>query len=311
MQKIFLTLLIIVFFVLNISAQTGKNVILETSTGNLEGSLLVTPIKTKMPVALIIAGSGPTDRDGNNPMMTNNSLKLLALGLEENGIASLRYDKRGIGKSKDAGLKEIDLRFENYVDDAESWIDYLRKDSSFSEIIVIGHSEGSLIGMIAANNKKVDKYISLAGAGESANKIIRRQLASQPPTVLESSLKIISQLEKGETTEDIPQILANLFRPSVQPYIISWFKYDPLIEIAKLNIPVLIVQGTTDLQVNLDDAENLAKTNPNVKLQIIEGMNHILKEADMDRQRNIETYSNPELPLKDGLIDLIVEFIKK
>ncbi|MCB0746615.1 MAG: alpha/beta fold hydrolase [Ignavibacteriae bacterium] len=311
MQKIFLTLLIIVFFVLNISAQTGKNVILETSTGNLEGSLLVTPIKTKMPVALIMAGSGPTDRDGNNPMMTNNSLKLLALGLEENGIASLRYDKRGIGKSKDAGLKEIDLRFENYVDDAESWIDYLRKDSSFSEIIVIGHSEGSLIGMIAANNKKADKFISLAGAGESANKIIKRQLASQPPTVLEPSLEIIAKLEAGETTDDVPQMLTSIFRPSVQPYIISWFKYDPQIEIAKLKIPVLIVQGTTDLQVTLDDAEKLAKANSNAKLQIIEGMNHILKEADMDNQKNIATYSNPELPLKDGLIDLIVEFIKK
>ncbi|MCB0743716.1 MAG: alpha/beta hydrolase, partial [Ignavibacteriae bacterium] len=160
-------------------------------------------------------------------------------------------------------------------------------------------------------NKKADKFISLAGAGESANKILRRQLASQSPMILEPSLKIISQLEAGETTNDVPQMLTSIFRPSVQPYIISWFKYDPQIEIAKLKIPVLIVQGTTDLQVTLDDAEKLAKANSNAKLQIIEGMNHILKETDMDNQKNIATYSNPELPLKDGLIDLIVEFIKK
>jgi predicted alpha/beta hydrolase len=134
-------------------------------------------------VALIIAGSGPTDRDGNNPAMRNNSLKMLAEAMNKNGIVSLRYDKRGIARSRNAGLKEADLRFENYVDDAKAWINYLKKELKFTTIFVIGHSEGSLIGMIASQYKNVTKFVSIAGAGQPADKIIREQLKNQPPSI--------------------------------------------------------------------------------------------------------------------------------
>lgn len=294
------------------SQQTAEQVItLETETGNIEGTLLLPSVSEEVPIILIIAGSGPTDRNGNNPMMINNSLKMLAEGMLENGVASLRYDKRGIGKSRNAGLKESDLRFEDYIEDAEKWVNLLEKDNRFSEIIILGHSEGSLIGMIAAQKENVNKFISIAGVGVTAGEILKKQLKSQPSVVLDQSLPIIEKLEEGKTVEDVPQMLYSLFRPSVQPYLISWFKYDPQKEIAKLNIPILIVQGTTDVQVGVSDAENLAMANKKAEKQIIKGMNHVLKEAEADRQKNLQTYSVPDLPLQKDLIDIIVKFVIK
>ncbi len=310
MTKRIFTILAILFLILNVYAQKGENIILETRTGNLEGTLLIPTKNKNIPVALIIAGSGPTDRDGNNPYMKNNSLKMLATALLENGIATLRYDKRGIGASKDAGIQESDLRFENYIDDAIQWIEFLNLENQFSEIIVIGHSEGSLIGMIASQQTKVDKFISIAGMGKPAAVLIKEQLKSQPSFVLEESLPILQKLEKGETIDLVPQMLKPLFRPSVQPYMISWFKYDPKKEIVKLHIPILIVQGTTDIQVSIEDANILLNANSKAKLEIIKGMNHILKESELDRQKNLQTYNQPDLPLKSGLIDIIISFVK-
>jgi pimeloyl-ACP methyl ester carboxylesterase len=260
-------------------------------------------------VALLISGSGPTDRDGNNLAMKNNSLKMLATELAKNGISSLRYDKRGIGNSKTVGFKEADIRFDNYVNDAKEWVIYLKKELKFNNIVVIGHSEGSLIGMIVSQDKAVSKYVSVAGAGQPADKIIREQLKSQPPSVIIPSNSILDELVKGKTVENTPQILNALFRPSVQPYLISWFKYDPQKEIAKLKIPVLIVQGTTDIQVSIDDANRLAKALPKAKLAIIEGMNHVLKPAPADRELNIQTYTQPDLAIKKELNDNIIPFL--
>ena len=298
-------------FIPLVSFGQEEEITLETKTGDIKGSLLIPSVSEKTAVVLIIAGSGPTDRNGNNPMMTNNSLKMLAKELQKNGIASVRYDKRGIGESKNSGLQEIDLRFEDYVQDVEGWIKLLKEDDRFSNIIVLGHSEGSLIGMIASHKQKPKKFISIAGIGIPAGDIIRKQLKGQPQFVLDESLKIIEKLENGETVENVSQMLYSLFRPSVQPYIISWFKYDPQKEIAKLDIPILIVQGTTDIQVSVSDADKLALANKKSQKQIIEGMNHILKESQADRQKNIQTYSIPDLPLKKELTEVIVKFIEE
>ena len=293
------------------TAKAETIVQLETKTGVLEGSLLVPKGTKSFPVALIIAGSGPTDRDGNNPVMRNNSLKLLATELWKNGIASLRYDKRAIGKSQAAELNESDLRFEHYIEDAKGWIDLLRADKRFNQFIVIGHSEGSLIGMSAAKNSGVDKFISIAGLAQSADKILKEQLKSQPPVVLEMALPIIDKLAQGETVENINPMLNSPFRPSVQPYVISWFKYNPAEEIAKLDIPVLVVQGTTDIQVYEKDAKTLAKANASSEIVFIDGMNHVLKESVLDRSKNIATYNQPQLPIKPELVESVVAFINR
>lgn len=304
--------LVLILLTESLFAQNNEEAItLETETGKIEGSLLYPNSVQNVPLVLIVSGSGPTDRNGNNPRLTNNSLKMLAEGLFENNIASVRYDKRGVGESKSAGTNESDLRFENYIEDVEDWINFLSKDSRFSEIIILGHSEGSLIGMIAAQKKEVGKFISIAGVGAPAGEILREQLREQPAIVSNQSFPIIEKLENGEMQENVPEMLHLLFRPSIQPYLISWFKYDPRKEIAKLEKPVLIIQGTTDIQVSVSDAEKLAEANQKARKQIIDGMNHILKEAEYDRAKNIQTYSMPDLPLKEGLIQTILEFINQ
>ena len=281
-------------------------IVLETPTGNIEGTLLV-PSKKNAPLVLIIAGSGPTDRDGNSGSLKNNSLKMLAQGLYDNNIASLRFDKRGVAGSLSAYKSE--LRFEDYINDVEQWTKVLKNDSRFSSVIILGHSEGSLIGMIAAQKGMVEKYISMAGPGVTMQATLRRQLADQPPYILSMSLPIIEELEKGKTVDSVPPLINALFRPSIQPYLISCFKYDPAIEITKVKCPILIIQGTTDIQIPVNEAEILASANSNSQLVIIEGMNHILKEAEAHRLLNLQTYGDPNLELKQGLIESITMFI--
>jgi len=277
---------------------------LQTSTGELSGTLTVPILKGTFPVALIIAGSGPTDRNGNNAQMKNNSLQMLAHELAAQGIASLRYDKRGIGKSASAMISEELLRFENYVEDAKDWATQLKTDTRFSKLIIIGHSEGSLIGMLAC--EQADAFVSLAGAGRPIDVILKEQLTEQlsgQKKLLRAANEGLSKLKEGKLVEDAPVELFGLFRPSVQPYITSWMKYDPAVEIAKLEIPIVIIQGSTDLQVKEEDARMLFMAHPlDSRLIIIEEMNHVLKIAPADRLKNIETYSKPELPLAEELV---------
>ncbi len=276
---------------------------LQTTTGELSGTLTVPILKGTFPVALIIAGSGPTDRNGNNAQMKNNSLQLLAHELAAQGIASLRYDKRGIGKSASAMISEEQLRFENYVEDAKAWSAQLKTDPRFRKLIIIGHSEGSLIGILAC--EQADVFVSLAGAGRSIDVILKEQLAVQlkgKKKLLRAANEGLSKLKEGKLVENAPAELFGLFRPSVQPYMMSWMKYDPAVEISNLKIPIVIVQGTTDLQVQVKDAELLHAASIGSRYILIEGMNHIFKIAPSDREKNIETYSDPQLPLAPELL---------
>lgn len=315
MNKIILFLT--VFFLSILNAQTKKDLtfketpaVLKINNDQLYGTLTTPDLTKKIPVALIIAGSGPTDRNGNNPMMKNNSLKMLAEELAKNGIASLRYDKRAIGESKAAGGSESSLVFENYIQDAKSWINYLKQDKRFSKVIIIGHSEGSLIGMAAS--AKADKFISIAGAGEPADQIIKTQIAAKSMKQLDDmTFPIIDSLKNGFQVKKVDPMLNALFRPSVQPYLISWFKYNPQTEISKITIPILILQGNNDLQIAVKDAENLSNANKNAEKVIIEKMNHIMKIVDGDQNANMASYNNETLPLSEILVEKIVSFIQK
>ncbi|SNR88738.1 S9 family peptidase [Flavobacterium sp. ov086] len=312
-----IVLLLTIFFLSFVNAQDKKqytfkesNATLKINNDQLFGTLTVPDLSKKFPVALIIAGSGPTDRNGNNPMMKNNSLKMLAEALAKNGIASLRYDKRGIGESKASAIAESSLVFENYTEDAKSWINFLKQDKRFSHVIVIGHSEGSLIGMIAG--AKATKFISIAGAGDSADKLIKTQIASKSnQQINDLTFPIIDSLKSGNTVKKVDPMLNALFRPSIQPYLISWFKYNPQTEIKKLNVPILILQGNNDLQINTQDAENLANANKNAELLIVDKMNHIMKIIDGDKQANLESYNNETLPISEVMTNKIVSFILK
>ena len=288
----------------------GDTLLLSTASGEISGTLLYPDLQRKVPVVLLIAGSGPTDRNGNNPAMTNNHLKLLAEALFDLQIATLRYDKRGIGASSLAGKREKDLRFEDYVNDAAGWITLLKQNERFNKVIVAGHSEGSLIGILACQKVNPAAFISMSGPADRADLLIRKQLQGQPASVKNYVYPILDSLLAGKTVDSIDPNYNALLRPSVQPYLISWFKYTPKMEINKLSIPILIVNGTNDIQVEPQNAFELLYSSKNVDLEIIEGMNHILKRSDADRQKNMATYNKPDLPVMKELVQAIVNFIR-
>jgi len=283
----------------------------KTLSCNIHGTLTMPKNASgKIPVVLIIAGSGPTDRNGNSPKMDleTNAYKDIAQGLAKNGIASVRYDKRMIGESVTSN-KESDLRFDDYIDDAVVIIQTLNQDERFSKVIVLGHSEGSLVGMLACRDQPVKAFISIAGAGDQADKILTEQLKSKPQYMQDEFKTLLDSLKKGKTIDDIDPRMYSIARPSIQRYLMSWFRYPPQRVIKTLKIPVLIIQGTTDLQVTTADADKLKKGKSDATLLIIPGMNHVLKEAPADRDQNLATYNKPDLPLKAELMPGIISFI--
>jgi pimeloyl-ACP methyl ester carboxylesterase len=287
-----------------------------TPTGAIYGSLLLPAAPARPPVVLIVAGSGPTNRDGNNPLGVGAApYRLLAEALASAGIASVRYDKRGIARSAEAGPLESALRFEDYVGDAAAWLGKLRADGRFAKSVLAGHSEGSLIGMIAAQRSPTDAFVSLAGGGFPAGQVLRRQLEPQTlaPEVKTQIDGIIGALEAGKPVSEVPLPLMALFHASVQPYLISWFRYDPRVEIAKLKIPCTIVQGTNDVQVSVDDARALAAAQPRAKLVLIDGMTHVLKDAPpaTPALEQIKTvYADPLIPVDATLLRTVTDAVR-
>lgn len=243
----------------------------------------------------------------------NNSIKYLAEGLAGKGIASLRYDKRGIASSASAGKDEYSMRFEDGIKDARGWIDYLSRDKRISGIYVLGHSEGALVGMAASvDNPKVKGYISVAGAGRPAYEIVEEQMAGQPEVIRDMVKSINASLKEGKLVPDVPIGLQSLFRSSVQPYMISWYTYNPQEIIKKLKVPVLILQGDKDMQVSVKDAELLKQAQPSADYHLIGNMNHLMKTCDtMDQQRQMATYTDPALPLHKDVLILIEKFVSK
>lgn len=296
-----------------ITARFKNNFNVATNKGDsLYGSLVMPDVqKSKPNVVLIIAGSGPTDRDGNSSLGVNaNTYKMLSDSFRKAGIASVRYDKRGVAESSAALTSETEMRFEDGVDDAIQFIKKMKSSGMFGKIFIAGHSEGSLIGMLAANKEKVDGYISICGAGESSADLMRKQFKTNNPQIAAEADKILTSLQKGKTINTDDKTLSNIFRPSVQPYLISWFAYDPKIEIKKLNIPILILQGSTDLQVSVSDAQLLSKAQPKARLVIIDQMNHALKTVSNNKEENLASYNKPDMPLDSDFCTSIIDFCK-
>ena len=300
---------ILLFFIsLEAFSQEKNYDILQVSIDpEVQGTLLSPKGENQPPLAILIAGSGPTDRDGNQALFKNNSLKYLAEGLAQKGIATFRYDKRVIAQINKATVQEEKMTFEDEVNDALLVVNHFK--DKYKKIILIGHYEGSLIGLLVAQKVVVSKFVSISGAGNSSATLIEEQIGKNAPQLKEESQKIISQLRKGELVENISPYLAPVFRKSVQPYLISWFKYEPAKEIAKLQIPILIVQGTNDLQVEDKEVQLLKEAQPKAQLLLIEGMNHVLKKVKT-LEENQQSYLNPDLPVPTELVEGIASFIK-
>ncbi len=310
MKKLFTFL---VLFSIGVSAQEKSFKTEEVSVNEyLDGTLYTPNSSDKTNLVIIIAGSGPTDRNGNSMMIQgeNNSLKYLAEGLAENGISVYSYDKRFFGLFKAGKAEEgMAMVFDDFVDDAVKIADFFRKQNKYKNIIFAGHSEGSLIGILGAQKTKIDGVVSISGTGNPLDIILEYQIGKQAPFLLEETKSVLQELKKGNTIEIKNPFLQGIFAENIQPFVISSLKYNPQDEIKKLSVPVMIVNGTSDSQIQLSETELLQKAKPDAKYLIIENMNHVLKEIK-DLAEDQKSYGNPDLPVVPELISEISSFVK-
>ena len=273
----------------------------------VDGTLLVPESIDNPPLVIIIAGSGPTDRNGNQSFMKNDMLKKLAERLSENGIATFRYDKRVVKQLKTRTFDK-NIRFDDFVTDAKSVVTYFKP--SYSSITIAGHSQGSLVGLLATE-AGVDSFISLAGAGNPIDQIILEQITKTAPFFTEDTKRVLEILKSGKTTTEFPPALASIFSLDIQPFMSNWMQYNPQKRIESLEIPVLIINGTRDLQVSTTEAQLLKDHKADAEIVIIENMNHLLFEINGDDLVNTKSYNELSYPIMPEVITAMVNFIQK
>jgi uncharacterized protein len=277
--------------------------------GNLDAFLTTPPDVEKPAVALLIAGSGSTDHDGNGPQAKPATLKKLAEQLAERKIATLRYDKRGAGGWKPEFGKPEDFRFKDYVDDAVSLVNYLRSSGKFSRVVVIGHSEGGLVTILAARQVQIDRLVLLVTAARRQGDLLKAQLERRqiPPDILDPILKAIDSIMAGQVVDPPPRGLA--IAPSMQPSLASAFTIDPIDPMKAIDKPILVIGGGKDLQVARLDFVALSTASPLAKTLWLPDMNHILVDVT-DEADNMATYNQPERAIDANMVDAIATFIQ-
>lgn len=282
--------------------------------GNLAGTFV--SAGAGAPVVLIIPGSGPTDRDGNNPSGIRAApYRLIAEDLAARGISSVRIDKRGMFGSAAAVADANAVTIGGYANDVHSWVGAVRDRTGAPCVWLLGHSEGALVTLKAAQKPEgICGLLLVSGPGRKLGDILRAQLSGNPANapVLPEALAAIAKLEAGGTVDadKLHPVLAPLFAPAVQGFLRDLFSYDPAKLIASVSLPVLILQGETDLQVGVEDAQLLAAANPHAALELIPGANHVLKSTPADDlAANFATYADPDLPLAPGVVEALSEFV--
>lgn len=297
----------------------------EMRIGRLGGTLLVAPnARAGDEPVLILPSNGPTDRDGNNAYGIRGApYRLLAEGLAARGISSLRVDKRGfdpalgdealrqrtrgIAASTVADPGEPPLTIESYAADARAWAAALKARLGVRCVWLIGHGEGGLHALLAAqDNGDVCGVVLLAVPGRRAGDIIR----SWPDWAGRD--RIVEAIEAGRTIaiDESSQAATTLFPPIAQPYLISLFRIDPEQLVRQFRGPVLVVHGTTDTQIAPGDAARLGRARDGVTVRTIEGMNHALKPAPIDPKENSAVYGDPAIGLAPGLVDTVADFVE-
>lgn len=283
--------------------------------GPLKGTMLA-PAAGSPAMMLIIPGSGPTDRNGNNPYgVRASTYRLLAEGLAQHGIGTVRIDKRGMYGSRGAVADGNAVTIEDYVTDTGSWIAAIRKQTGVPCVWVLGHSEGGLVALAAVQKvQDICGLVLVSAAGRPLGEVIRQQIKDNPANapILGQAMTAIDNLEAGKRvdTSTMNPALMPLFAPQVQGFLISVFSYDPAKLIAAVTKPLLIVQGKRDMQVSVADAERLKQAAPSAKLVLLDDTNHVLKTVTSDdRRANAATYADPRLPLAPGVVDAIADFV--
>ncbi|MGO8913704.1 MAG: alpha/beta hydrolase family protein [Bradyrhizobium sp.] len=276
--------------------------------GNIDAVLTTPPDVEHPPVALLIAGSGTTDHDGNGPQVKPATLKKLSEQLAARKIATLRYDKRGAGGWRPEFGRPEDFRFKDFVDDAAALVNYLRSSGRFSRLVVAGHGEGGLVAILTARRVPVDRLVLLVTAARRQGDLLKAQLERKqiPPDVLQPIVKAIDSIMAGQIVDPPPPGLP--IAPSMQPGIASAFAEDPIDPLKLIERPTLIVGGGRDRQVARLDFLALAAAAPLAKTLWLPEMNHVLVDVG-DDDDDLAAYNQPERALDTALIDSVAAFI--
>jgi uncharacterized protein len=288
----------------------------------LPGTLtLPATVSGKIPVVLIVAGSGPTDRNGSSiapdytgPLPRPNMYAQLAWQLAQQGIASVRYDKRSLGEN----LKRIviaNTSWDDFINDVTAGAKQLSADARFSRVVLLGHSEGAGLALEAANRgAPASAVIMASGAGRKYLPIIHEQLSRQldSATLIAYDSAMATYLRGGTPSADLPPALMSLLHPDNRKFMQGASAYDPPPKIAHVKVPVLIVQGAYDGQVSLDaDAKVLAAAQPAAKLVVLPTTNHVLKAASSAAlATQVPLYMDPRTPIAPEVATTISTWIK-
>jgi uncharacterized protein len=285
--------------------------------GPLRGTLLSPGPGTPAHLVLIIPGSGPTDRNGNGAGgLRANTYRLLAQGLLENEIASVRIDKRGLFGSAAAVPDANAVTIDDYAADIATWVRTVRQKTGVQCVWLAGHSEGGLVALVAMQKPDgICGAILLATPGRPLSMILRQQIAAVPglADVSNQANTILDELDAGTAVPAgaIPPKLLPLFRPEVQGLLISEMRLDPGKLIADVNKPVLILQGRKDLEINAVDASVLKQNSRLGTLVWLENANHFLKDVGpVDYSDDWKVDSDSSIPLDPSVITTISSFIK-
>lgn len=309
--KVIIPSLLFYLFVLNpVNYHAQELQSSEVQIGEFTYGTLVTPAEPTKKLAIIIAGSGPTDRNGNSQLARNNSLKLLAEGISKQGIATYRFDKRVVTMMKKRTGQISKVIFDDLATDVAAIIRHFKEAGMYEDIYLVGHSQGSLVALLAAQQQEVKGIISLAGPSQTIDVTIIEQVTAQMPNFEEELRSSFETLKVKGKLESYNPLLASIFNKDVQPYLLSWMKYNPSDEIKNNTSPISIINGTKDFQVNEIEAQRLLEAAPNAELTIIKDMNHVLRIIETDDLLvNQKSYQEPDTPISEELVKTIITFI--
>lgn len=273
----------------------------------IDGTLITPYSDLKVPLVIFIMDAGVINRDGNDHMSKGDTFKKLSYILAKKGIASFRYDKR-LFKLNRLGIKEHEILFDHFVIDVKSIINYFNKNDTYTKVIIAGHGQGSLVGMLAAT-ENVDGFISIAGNAQSIDDVILEQLSKQAPGLDKSAALAFRDLKENGRAFTYDPALESIFRVNLQPFMKSWVQHNPSELIQELTVPIMIVHGDKDIQVELSEAEKLKDKAPEATFLIIPKMNHILRKIEGGRLENYKSYNESHREIMPAFIDGITNFV--
>lgn len=304
MKKFFLTGIFSCFCFLVIHAQKISSTKLEI--GPTRGELCFSEHAKENILVIFVPNSGPVDRDGNQLYQQHNLIKKLAEELAEEGFSNFRYDKI-ISPRRGSASRETVL-FDDYINDLYRIIAHFKKQNSLQKIILIGYGEGSLVSLVVAKDN-VDAFISLAGYGQSIDQSVLKQLERQVPVLKEQAAKNFDLLRKNKSPKEYHPALEVFFGKDTYRFIQSWMKHQPTEYIAQLEMPILLLHGKRDLQIDFSESELLAEAQPKAKLVLMDDVNHVMRYANDDDMENAKTYNQRSLPLAYEVVEEILDFL--